>query len=172
MRAGVIIPAPALQAAMFDLIRDGEYRALHRPAYNVLANPFDLRFQNCTEYVLDIVQSAIYATRDAARIKRTLERYYRATRIGVSSGRLQLASLVDAGVSVADQNGLPKTATFGSLAAYLDAQGLSQKTHVLEFEHDRLIERAYDTSSVPLAPPIAVERVSTRPVAAPANDFE
>jgi len=56
----------------------GDIRALHQPAYSLISNPLDERFQNCNELMLDMVQAAL----DAGTRHLTLE-------VRVSNGTAQ-----------------------------------------------------------------------------------
>jgi hypothetical protein len=41
-----------------------------------LANPFNIQFQNCTEFTLDLINAAIYQTKDIAQLKANAKAYF------------------------------------------------------------------------------------------------
>jgi hypothetical protein len=129
LRAGVIIPKPKLQQRLFKLFTDGSYEKLHNPKYSVLANPYNQHFQNCTEYVLDILHAALYQTTDMAVIKANTREWYRAQPIKISPLKLMFASISMPDVSLRDQpeGSLPITSSFGSIATYMEQNQLSDE---------------------------------------------
>lgn len=117
--AGVIIPSERLQQRLLDVIASPTYAALHDPHYSMIANPFTLGRQNCTEFVLDVVTAAIYQTGDMTRIKAAENAYFVAQPVAVSSVKLFVGSIFMAGVSTSDQAGEPVTATFERISDFL-----------------------------------------------------
>lgn len=121
LEAGVLIPSPELQARLLQVIGSPVYAALHEPAYSVIASPFALGRQNCTEFVLDVVNAAIYGQSDPAYLKEVSTRYFTAQPVDVNPFKLLLGSMFSREVSTADQTGPPPavTATFERIADYL-----------------------------------------------------
>jgi hypothetical protein len=119
LEAGILIPSPELQQRLLGVIGTPEYKSLHDPHYSVIANPYTLGRQNCTEFVLDVVNAAIYQTGDIAKIKGVEKQYFTAQKVNVSPLKLMLGSLFSTEVSMSDQNGEPATATFETISAYL-----------------------------------------------------
>ena len=120
LEAGVLIPSPELQQRLLNIIGTKTYAALHDPHYSVIANPYTLGRQNCTEFVLDVVNAAIYETDDITRIKSVEKRFFKAQRVNVNPFKLMLGSMFSTEVSLSDQaGGEPATATFETIAAYL-----------------------------------------------------
>ncbi len=136
LRAGVIIPKPKLQQRLFQLFNDGSYQKLHNPNYSVLANPYDLRFQNCTEYVLDILHAALYQTTDRNVIKANTREWYQAQPVKIAPLRLLMGSLTMPDVSLQDQpqGELPITSSFGSIVTYMEQHQLSDETFEIQGE--------------------------------------
>jgi len=64
LKAGIIIPTPAIQNRILAVITSATYKKLHNPQYSIVANPFNNTFQNCTEHTLDVINAAIYKTDD------------------------------------------------------------------------------------------------------------
>ncbi|WP_198924808.1 DUF2145 domain-containing protein [Nitrospirillum viridazoti] len=117
--AGVLIPSEKLQDRILDVIRSSTYARLHDPHYSVIANPYTLGRQNCTEFVLDVITAAIYRTGDIAKIKAAENVYFIAQPITVSPLKLLVGSMFMAGVSTSDQTGAPVTATFERISDFV-----------------------------------------------------
>lgn len=132
LKTGIIIPTPELQQRLLELIGTDTYRGLHNPRYSAVANPYTPMFQNCTEFVLDVLQAAIYRTGDVATIKANSRAYYKAPPLRVSTLKLALGALAKDEVSLLDHQGeAVRTATFDSIADYLAGYGLVQERLLL-----------------------------------------
>lgn len=119
LEAGIIIPSPELQARLLEVIASPTYKALHDPHYSVIANPFTQGRQNCTEFVLDVLNSAIYQTPDIKVIKANEKAFFSAQTVNVNPFKLMLGSMFSDEVSTVDQSGIPVTATFEKVGEYL-----------------------------------------------------
>jgi hypothetical protein len=119
LEAGIIVPSTELQERLLGVIASPTYAALHEPNYSVIANPFTLGKQNCTEFVLDVVNSAIYQTADIKTIKANEKAFFVAQPVKVNPFKLMLGALFSAEVSTSDQTGTPVTATFEKISDYL-----------------------------------------------------
>lgn len=119
LEAGIIIPSPELQRRLIDVIGSPTYKALHDPHYSLIANPYTLGKQNCTEHTLDVINAAIYQTDDIKKIKANEKAYFEAQPVNVSPLKLALGAMFTAEVSTSDQNGKPVTATFEKISSYL-----------------------------------------------------
>lgn len=119
LEAGLIIPSAELQKRLLEVIASPAYSALHEPHYSVIANPYTLGRQNCTEFVLDVTNAAIYQTNDIKTIKANEKAYFVAQTVNVNPFKLILGSMFSAEVSTADQTGAPVTATFEKIGEYL-----------------------------------------------------
>lgn len=119
MEAGIIIPSAELQQRLLDVINSPVYAALHDPHYSLIANPYTLGRQNCTEHTLDVINAAIYQTGDIKKIKANEKAYFEAQPVNVNPFKLALGSLFSAEVSTSDQPGKPVTATFETIAKFL-----------------------------------------------------
>ena len=119
LEAGVIIPSPELQDRLLHLVGTENYRALHDPHYSVIANPYTLGRQNCTEFVLDVLHSALNGTSDIKTIKALEKEDFVAQKVEVNPFKLMLGSMFSKEVSLSDQHGTPVTATFETISAFL-----------------------------------------------------
>ena len=119
LEAGIIIPSVELQRRLLGVIASPDYAALHQSDYSVIANPLNLGRQNCTEFVLDVINSAIYQTADPKVLKANSIAYFEPQKVEVSPFKLMLGSMFTKEVSLADQEGTPVTATFETISRYL-----------------------------------------------------
>jgi hypothetical protein len=128
MEAGVIIPSPELQSRLLKLMASPTYAALHEPNYSVIANPFTLGRQNCTEFVLDVINAAIYDKSDKTFLKEVNKQYFTAQPVDVNPFKLLLGTVFSKEVSMSDQPGAPVTATFERIADYLQKYDAASQT--------------------------------------------
>lgn len=131
LEAGVLIPSPELQQRLLRVIDSPTYAALHDPRYSLIANPYTLGQQNCTEFVLDVIHAAIYQTDDIRVIKANTEAYFTAQPVKVNPFKLMLGAMFSAEVSTSDQPGKPVTATFEKIAEYLQIYDRGSKVMTL-----------------------------------------
>lgn len=120
LEAGIVIPSAELQRRLLVTLSSPAYKSLHDPHYSAIANPFTLGRQNCTEHTLDVINAAIYQTSDINRIKASEKAYFEAQPVNVSPLKLMLGSMFSAEVTLSDQPASPVTATFETIAAYLE----------------------------------------------------
>lgn len=132
----VCVPTPALQKRIIAVIRSPAYKALHTSDYNVLANPWVDRYDNCVTHMLKVCVAAIYQTDDRQRIYQDIRAYFHPTHVHVGP----LKSLGMAFVSVPglryedeDESGL-QTACFDSLQTFLAENGLVQDAFVVRMD--------------------------------------
>jgi len=119
LKAGIVIPSPQLQTRIIEAIQQGNNKLLHNPKYSLLSNPFNSKYQNCTEHTLDVINSAIYQTTDIMQLKANSKEYFIPQKLKVSGLKLALGGLFSKGVHSSDHKGKPKTATFTTIARYL-----------------------------------------------------
>lgn len=119
MEAGILIPSAELQQRLVKLIASPAYASLHEPRYSVIANPFNEGRQNCTEFVLDVINSAIYQTSNVRQLKQVAQKYFEAQPVEVNPFKLLLGSVFSAEVATSDHPSKPVTATFERISDYL-----------------------------------------------------
>ena len=134
LKAGIIIPTPEIQQQLISLISTGGNHKLHNPKYTVLASPFNSLYQNCTEHTLDMLNAAIYETTNVAQLKANAQAHFQAQRVHTSRFKLMLGSALMKDVTTRDHKGKVRTATFTSIARYLQHYDLA--THVITFNQD------------------------------------
>ncbi|GGA63020.1 hypothetical protein GCM10011369_00380 [Neiella marina] len=131
LEAGIIIPKPALQKRLVNLIASGANQQLHNPSYSVIANPFDLTYQNCTEHTLDLLNAAIYQTEDRGQLKANAKAHFQPQAVAASRFKLMLGSWLMADVETSDHGDQVATATFSTIGQYLLDYGLAQQAVIM-----------------------------------------
>jgi hypothetical protein len=119
MEAGILIPSAELQKRLVKLIASPAYASLHEPRYSVIANPYNEGRQNCTEFVLDVINAAIYQTSDIKQLKQVSQKYFVAQPVEVNPFKLMLGAVFSAEVATTDHPSKPATATFERISDYL-----------------------------------------------------
>ena len=103
----VATPSYALQAAMREaFMNPATTRALHKPAYNLIAHPFNTRFQNSNQWILEMLALSLEGSgqiRDRAAAQAWLQRQgFEPGSIRIPNLRRAGARLFSAHVSFAD----------------------------------------------------------------------
>ena len=127
---GVVIPTAAMQDRLTALVASPTYQALRLPRYSVLANPFRREFQNCDVFLLYLVGAAAWSTADPEAIRTRLIAEFEPTVIHTPPILTALAPLIDHRVSMADQTGEARTATYESISRFMVRQGLASDSYV------------------------------------------
>lgn len=122
--AGVIIPDPRLQQKLLNVIASPVYAALHNPSYSVLANPGSSQFQNCTEHTLDVLMAALYDTNDAGQIKANIAAHFEPQHVRLNGLQRLFAPAASQALTTADHGANVGTATFGSIARFMQNNAL------------------------------------------------
>lgn len=124
LKAGIVIPSPALQQRLIETITSPVYPKLHNPAYSLVANPLEQRYQNCTSFVLDVLTAAVYRTDDIAQIKANQNAWFTPQEVKISGLRRTLGVMFIPGIRDDDHRGAIRTATFEAIATYMRSYGL------------------------------------------------
>ncbi|MFT6268657.1 MAG: hypothetical protein ACJAVV_001472 [Alphaproteobacteria bacterium] len=132
LTAGIVIPRPEIQQQLITLIANGDNKKLHNPKYTVLASPFNSMYQNCTEHTLDMLNAAIYKTTNAAQLKANAQAHFDAQRVKTNRFKLMLGSALMKDVTTRDHKGKVRTATFTSIAKYLQKYDLAEHAVTLD----------------------------------------
>lgn len=138
LEAGVVVPNGKLERALLETIFSQRYARLHNPRYSALANPFNAKYQNCTEFVLDVVFAAIYRTEDPLRLKANIAASFKPQVVHIDGFRLALAAASMPDVSIDDHSGTIATATFESIARFLEEHRLSAESFVFTIDPQTL----------------------------------
>lgn len=127
----VIVPTPEMQRRILAIMDSPSYAALHVEPYSLVSNPHDIKYQNCTEFMLDIIAAAAWETTDMAQIKANLKQHFKPTRVKTSLIERFLAPLAEDRIKTDDQGGTIVTATYESMAAFMKDNGLLKEAYVL-----------------------------------------
>jgi hypothetical protein len=119
MEAGILIPSAELQQRLIKVIASPAYAAVHEPRYSVIANPYNEGRQNCTEFILDVINSAIYQTSNVKQLKQVAQKFFVAQPVEINPFKLLLGSVFSAEVTTSDHPSKPVTATFERISDYL-----------------------------------------------------
>lgn len=125
----IIIPTPAIQRRILTMMADGRYEAVHDPDYSLIASPFDDRYQNCNEFMLDVLAAAVWETTDYAQIKANLRAHFEASRVKTGPLARMFGPMVDRRLKLGDHRGKPiQTVTYASLAKFMMDHGYADET--------------------------------------------
>jgi hypothetical protein len=127
LKTDIIIPSPELQTRLLEVIASETYSALHNPSYSVISNPFTSEYQNCTEHTLDVINAAVYRTGDLVILKKNSKSYFAPQAIRLSPVAMMFGPLLNQHITFADHEGPVKTATFSTIARYMEQFELTQE---------------------------------------------
>ena len=131
---GVIIPSPEMQRRIIGIIDSPRYQALHNPNYSLIANPHEPTYQNCNSFMLNVVASAAWLTGDSEQIAANLREHYTPQEFSVGLLARLFGPMADERIRTDDQSGRFQTATYRSMAAFMEENGLLQESYVIERE--------------------------------------
>ncbi len=129
LKVGVVIPNIKMQKALLRIIFSNTYQKMHNSRYSALANPFNNEFQNCTEFVLNVLFAAIYKTDDIRKVKANINAYFVPQPIKVDGLKLTLATMMMPElVRTEDHTGPLATTTFPSISGFMNKYDLEQES--------------------------------------------
>lgn len=129
---GVIIPTPEMQRRLRALIGTPAYAHLHISDYSLVSNPLDAKYQNCVEFVLDVVAAAAWETDSYPQIKANLTRWFEPTTVKAGFVQRTLGPMADARLRTDDHPGAIRTATYESLSAFMLKHELATEAYVIK----------------------------------------
>ena len=132
LKAGIIIPTPELQTKIVEVIANGKDKQMHNPKYSLIANPFNNKYQNCTEHTLNIINAAIYDTTNMKQLKANTKAYFTPQRVKVNGFKLALGGMFSDGITTKDHKGKIRTTSFGSISQYLNQYKLAKNAHIFK----------------------------------------
>jgi hypothetical protein len=130
---GVIIPSPEMQRRIIAVIDSPDYQKVHNPDYSLVANPWARKYQNCNNFMLDVMAIGIWNTTDPERIAADLKAHYKPTIVKANAVLRFFGPIADKRLRTDDQHGPIRTATFESLAAFMKDNNLLQESYVLNY---------------------------------------
>lgn len=131
---GVLIPSPEVQRRILKVVFSDDYKKLHNPNYSLISNPHTTQFQNCNEFMLDVVVAGIYGITDQEQLAANLRAYFEPATIKLSLLERLFGPMVEKSARLEDQHGDVKTATYESMVAYMAKYGYLQEAYVLNME--------------------------------------
>lgn len=132
--AGITIPDVATQAALKTYIGSSEYAAVHTQDYSLISNPFDLRWQNCNEFMLYALGAFLWNTTDKTEVKDRLIETIEPTPLNVSFVRRFYGPKIDERLILADQGKVVQTTTASDLAELLKKESRLSESYRLVFK--------------------------------------
>lgn len=120
---GLIIPSKELQGKLRELIASPRYQALHNPSYSIVSNPFNAMFQNCNEFMLDVMMAALFDTTETQELKGLAREHFEPQPVTMGPIVDFLAPIFIQDISVKDHEGPVRTATFRTMGQFLERQG-------------------------------------------------
>jgi hypothetical protein len=132
----VIIPSPEMQRRILAVIDSPTYEKVHLPAYSLVANPWARKYQNCNNFMLDVVGAAIWQTDDPARITADLKAHFQPAVVKAGPLLRIFGPIADGRLRHDDQTGPIRTATYESISAFMQKDGLLQETYSLSYKRD------------------------------------
>jgi hypothetical protein len=127
----VIVPSPEMQRRMLAVIDSPVYRALHNPAYSLVANPWRAERQNCNTLMLEVVAAAAWQTADPERIRMNLRAHYQPSIVKAGVLMRVFGPMADPRLKTDDQKGPIRTAAYESIAEFMRQNGLLTSAYTL-----------------------------------------
>ena len=132
--AGIIIPDKKTQTELKAFIGSPAYTAMHTKNYSLISNPFDLRWQNCNEFMLYALGGFLWDTTDKTVVKEHLRKTIKPTPLSVSPVRRFYGPKIDERLILADHGKTIMTTTSSDLAELLSAEGRLVESYRLTFK--------------------------------------
>ncbi len=132
--AGFIIPDTATQEQLYNYILSDQYGAVHQVNYSLISNPYDARFQNCNEFMLDTLAAMVWDMTDSLAIKKKFENSLQPSELKASFIRRYVGPLVDERLIMTDHEDKIWTTTSQTLANFLKSEGRLAAHYALDLE--------------------------------------
>jgi hypothetical protein len=132
--AGILIPTQDMQEALYNFLKSEAYSAVHQEDYSLISNPFDLRWQNCNEFMLYAVAALFWDTTDKEVLRQKLTETIDPTPLPASLIRRHIGPKIDERLIMADHGKSIQTTTFRTLTSLFERQGKLETHYVLEFQ--------------------------------------
>jgi hypothetical protein len=130
----VIIPSPEMQRRIIAVIDSPTYQKVHNPAYSLVANPWSRKYQNCNNFMLNVIAAAIWNTNDPQQITADLKAHYRPTIVKANAVLRLFGPIADQRLRTDDQQGPIRTATYESMAVFMGENDLLQENYIFNYK--------------------------------------
>lgn len=124
---------PQFQEKLLAAIGTERYERMHNPAYSIVSNPHTDLYQNCNEFMLDVIVSVAHDTDDYRKVKEIEAAGFEPQRVTKGPVVDFFLPMVMRDVKVADHTNGFHTATYESMSAYLLKTGLAAKASTVEW---------------------------------------
>ena len=131
---GILLPKPDVQTALKDHILSANYGRVHQKDYSLISNPLDTRFQNCNEFMLDVLAAFAWDEYDSGVIKKRLAKNFKPTEIKAGFVRRHIAPFVDERLIMSDHGKQIYTATRLDLQEFLESENMLEKAYQLSLK--------------------------------------
>ena len=119
---------------MMAVIDSPTYQKVHNPAYSLVANPWARKYQNCNNFMLNVIGAAIWQTDDPQRITTNLKAHYKPTVVKTNAVVRLFGPIADQRLRTDDQDATVRTATNESMAAFMRENNMLQDAYVFNFQ--------------------------------------
>lgn len=127
----VIIPEPELQRRILNIMATDTYQKLHVSEYSLISNIGDRTYQNCNEFLMDVMAAGIWQTDNYDQLKANLRAYFEPTVIRSDPLERFFAPMADERLKMGDHRGEIETVTYASMARFLETYGYLQESFIL-----------------------------------------
>ncbi len=134
---GILLPKPDVQIALAAYIKSENYPRMHQVNYSLISNPLDTRFQNCNEFMLDMLAAFAWDEYDPKTVKTRLGTAFQPTEIKAGFVRRHIAPFVDERLVMADQGKQIFTTTRLDLKEFMQNENMLDKAYVLDLKPSR-----------------------------------
>ena len=129
----VIIPSPEMQRRIIAVIDSPTYQAVHNPHYSLVANPWKRTYQNCNNFMLNVIAAAIWQTSNPDQITADLKAHYKPTLVKANGVLRLFGPIADQRLRTDDQQGPIRTATYESIAEFMRENNMLEATYSINY---------------------------------------
>ena len=129
----VIIPSPEMQRRIIAVIDSPTYQAVHNRHYSLVANPWRRTYQNCNNFMLNVIAAAVWQTSNPDQITANLKAHYKPTLVKANAVLRLFGPIADQRLRTDDQQGPIRTATYESMAEFMRENNLLEATYSINY---------------------------------------
>lgn len=130
----VIVPSPEMQRRILAVIDSPTYAKVHNPEYSLVANPWARKYQNCNNFMLNVVGAAIWETDNPQQITANLKAHYKPTVVKANGLMRFFGPIADQRLRTDDQDATIRTATYESMAVFMRENKLLQEAYIFNYQ--------------------------------------
>lgn len=129
----VIIPSPEMQRRILAVIDSPTYEKVHNPEYSLVANPWARKYQNCNNFMLNVIGAGIWETDNPDQITVNLKAHYKPTIVKANGLVRFFGPIADQRLRTDDQDATIRTATYESMAVFMRENKLLQDAYIFNY---------------------------------------